>query len=175
MNISYMCGSLRVFVQKETSNAKESEHVNDFIKKEESVDLFSNKKYQKFMKNIREMKININSQIFNILKDGGKVVGVGAATKGNTLLNFFNLDKDSISYLTDASILKIGKVAPGSMIPIVDDKDIDTDVTHLLILPWNIAEFLKSKLEHLNKTFIIPEINEKYTITKKEKDTEKEN
>ena len=170
-----MCGSLRVFVQKETSNAKESKHVNDFIKKEESVDLFSNKKYQKFMKDIRKMKININSQIFNILKDGGKVVGVGAATKGNTLLNYFNLDKDSISYLTDASILKIGKVAPGSMIPIVDDKDIDTDVTHLLILPWNIAEFLKSKLEHLNKTFIIPEINEKYTITEKEKDFEKEN
>tara|TARA_B100000900_G_C20274057_1_gene591216 strand:- start:128 stop:640 length:513 start_codon:yes stop_codon:yes gene_type:complete len=170
-----MCGSLRVFVQKETSNIKESKLVSDFITKEESVDLFSNKKYKKFMKDIREMKINVNSQIYNILKDGGKVVGVGAATKGNTLLNYFNLDKDSISYLTDASILKIGKVAPGSMIPIVDDKDIDADVTHLLILPWNIAEFLKSKLEHLNKTFIIPEINEKYTITEKEKEFEKEN
>lgn len=166
MNISYMCGSLRVFVQKKSSNAKEAAEVANFINKEEENNLFSNAKYESFMSNIKTMKINLNSQIYNIVKDGGKVVGVGAATKGNTLLNYFKLDKDSVSYLTDTSLLKIGKVAPGSMIPILDDRDIDEDVTHLLILPWNIAEFLKSKLGHLGKDFLIPEITEKYTIKK---------
>ena len=166
MNINYMCGSLRVFVQKKSNDVNESDDVRQLIEREESADLFEISKYEEFMKNIKNMKIDINSQIYNIIKNGGKVVGVGAATKGNTLLNYFNLDKDSITYLTDASSLKIGKIAPGSMIPIIDDKDIDKDVTHLLILPWNIAEFLKTKLQHLNKIFIIPEINEKYTIKK---------
>ena len=166
ININYMCGSLRVFVQKKSNDVNESDDVRQLIEREESADLFKISKYEEFMKNIKNMKIDINSQIYNIIKNGGKVVGVGAATKGNTLLNYFNLDKDSITYLTDASSLKIGKIAPGSMIPIIDDKDIDKDVTHLLILPWNIAEFLKTKLQHLNKIFIIPEINEKYTIKK---------
>ena len=164
MNISYMCGSLRVFAQKDSPALAEDKDVDSFIAREEQSDLFSNAKYETFMSNIRMMKINLNAKIYNIVKDGGKVVGVGAATKGNTLLNYFKLDKDSISYLTDASLLKIGKIAPGSMIPILDDKDIDENVTHLLILPWNLAEFLKSKLGYLKKEFLIPEITKKYTI-----------
>ena len=164
MNITYMCGSLRVFVQKDSPSTVEAENVMKLIAKEDESNLFANSKYEAFMANIRTMKVNLNSQIYNIVKDGGKVVGVGAATKGNTLLNYFKLDQDAISYLTDSSILKIGKIAPGSMIPILDDSDIDSDVTHLLILPWNLAEYLKSKLTHLGKEFIIPEITEKYTI-----------
>ena len=93
-----------------------------------------------------------------IRADGGKIIGIGAATKGNTLLNYCRLDTDLISYITDASPLKIGKCMPGSHIPIVSDEQIDGSVTHALILPWNIADFLKAKLAHLGLRFYVPQV-----------------
>ena len=121
-------------------------------------------KYQDFNESAEKIRNEYLSFLQDCKSKGLSVCAYGAAAKGNTLLNYFKLDQDAISYLTDSSILKIGKIAPGSMIPILDDSDIDSDVTHLLILPWNLAEYLKSKLTHLGKEFIIPEITEKYTI-----------
>ena len=87
-----------------------------------------------------------------------KIIGIGAATKGNTLLNYCKLDSDLIEYVTDMSPLKIGKQMPGSHIPIKSDTDIDDSVTHALILPWNIADHLKKKLSHLNLKFYVPQV-----------------
>jgi len=74
-------------------------------------------------------------------------------------LNYCRLDSDIISYVTDSSPLKIGKLTPGSHIPIISDKDIESDVTHALILPWNIAAYLQKKLAPLGLKFYIPQIN----------------
>ncbi|MDA9636814.1 class I SAM-dependent methyltransferase [SAR86 cluster bacterium] len=157
-NIDYMCGSLRVYCQKFSKEIKEDSQVNIAIKNENLFGLFDIETYESFMKNIFTMKKELKKDISNILLEGGKIVGVGAATKGNTLLNFCDLNETSISYLVDTSNLKIGKFAPGSMIPIKHDDEIEEEVTHLLILPWNISEYLVKKLSFLEKKFLIPQL-----------------
>ncbi len=70
--------------------------------------------------------------------------GVGAATKGNTLLNYCNLTSKHIDFILDKSKLKIGKYTPGSCIKIVDE-DRYKNFQALIILPWNISKYLLKK------------------------------
>ncbi len=150
----YMGGSIRVYVSREKTDKKV---VKDFINAENKANLFSTKTYESFMKEVNALRYNLYRQLFQIKASGKKVIAVGAATKGNTLLNYFKIDNSLIDFITDSSALKIGKFTPGSHIPIKSDKDINKDITFALVLSWNIVEFLKKKLGHLNLTFIVPQ------------------
>lgn len=154
--LDYMCGSLRVY-------ARLGQHIPDLvlglIRAEEAAGLYDIATYDAFMERVRRLKFTVNAHLSAIRAEGGKIIGIGAATKGNTFLNYCRLDSDIVSYIADASPLKIGKITPGSHIPIVGDDDIDPAVTHALILPWNIAHFLKEKLSHLNLEFYVPQVS----------------
>ena len=105
---------------------------------------------------LKKLKFNLNTQLNKIKLNGGVIFGIGAATKGNTLLNYCKIDSDLIDFISDSSHLKIGKYSPGSHIKIISDDDIPKNVTHGLILPWNIADYLKNKLKDLDIEFIVP-------------------
>lgn len=153
--LDYMCGSIRVYARVGSGLA---DVVAQLIRDEEAFGLYSRATYKDFMKRVQAVKFSVNEHLWKIRSEGGKIIGIGAATKGNTFLNYCRLDADLISYITDASPLKIGKLTPGSHIPIVADDDIDSSATHALILPWNIAAFLKEKLSHLGLQFYVPQV-----------------
>ncbi len=151
----YMGGSARIYVKR--GKDKNSE-VDDFIKKEQEAGFFSKKIYDDFMSRTRNFKAKLCKDLYEIKSRGGIIIGIGAATKGSTLLNYCSINSDILEYITDASPLKIGKYAPGSHLLIRDDKEIGKEITHALILPWNIGEFLKTKLKHLPVEFLVPQI-----------------
>lgn len=151
----YMGGSIRVYVSRQKENKI---LVDNYLKIEDMANIFHPKIYEKMMEKIRLLKFNLCSQIYKVKAEGNKIIGIGAATKGNTLLNYCKIDNSLIDFVTDSSPLKIGKFTPGSHILIKDDKDITPDINYALILPWNIADFLKKKLKNLNLKFIIPTI-----------------
>ena len=155
-NLDYMCGSIRVFVRQ---GGAHSAAIHSIIASEEEFGLYELETYREFMGRVRRVKLTVNAHLAQIRADGGKIIGIGAATKGNTFLNYCRLDSDTISYIADASPLKIGKLTPGSHIPIVADQDIDASATHALILPWNIASMLQAKLSHLGLTFYVPQVD----------------
>lgn len=154
----YMCGTLRLYVR---PNATHGADVNKYIEVEHAYGLFSLDTYDAFMARVKRLKFCLNKQLYDIKAMGGKVIGIGAATKGNTLLNYCNIDGDLLEYITDSSKLKLGKLTPGSHIRILSDESITPDITHGLILPWNIAAYLMGKLKHLNLKFIIPMLEKK--------------
>ncbi len=152
----YMGGSIRVTVR--LGNVAETPAVAACIKKEEEAQLYDLATYERMTKKMQEFKFSLLKQLLDARLAGGKVVGIGAATKGNTLLNYCGIDSSMLDFITDASPLKVGKYTPGSHIPILPDEAITTEVTYALILPWNIAEFLKGKLapKYPQMTFIVP-------------------
>jgi SAM-dependent methyltransferase len=154
----YMCGTLRLYVR---PNAKHGAVVAKYVELEGEYGLFSKSVYDDFMARVKSLKFRLNKQLYDIKAAGGKVIGIGAATKGNTLLNYCNIDGDLLEYISDTSTLKLGKLTPGSHIRIVSDESIAPDITHGLILPWNIAEHLTKKLRHLGLKFIIPMLESK--------------
>jgi len=153
--IDYMCGSIRVYARVGGSH---DEAVHAMIEAELDFGLFNTNTWESFMVRVRKVKTSVLAQLAEIRSKGGKIIGVGAATKGNTFLNYCRLDSDTVAYISDASTLKIGKLTPGSHIPIIGDTDIDSAVTHALILPWNIAPMLQKKLAHLGLTFYVPQV-----------------
>ena len=153
--LDYMCGSIRVYVKRGHFSRRE---VDQHISNEEDFGLYDLETYESFMERLRLMRLKLLSRIFEIRSQGGLIVGIGAATKGNTLLNYCKLDSDSVLYVSDTSPLKVGKYTPGSKIKIISDDDLTGRFTHGLILPWNIASFLKEKLSHLPLEFISPQI-----------------
>jgi len=154
--LEYMCGSIRVFARLGGDTASA---VSGLIQEEEAFGLYKTNTYEAFMERVRKVKLTVNAHLSEIRLAGGKIIGIGAATKGNTFLNYCRLDSDVISYVTDTSPLKIGKVTPGSHIQIISDSDIENDVTHALILPWNIASYLQEKLAHLGLKFYVPQVD----------------
>lgn len=155
--LDYMCGSIRVYAK--LGAAPKSQTVIDLEEVELAAGLYHTATYVAFMNRVRAVKIAVNTYLLQTIAEGGKILGIGAATKGNTFLNYCRLDADIISVIADASALKIGKLTPGSHIPIISDDDIaSVKATHALILPWNIGDFLKTKLAHLGLEFYVPQV-----------------
>ena len=153
--LDYMCGSIRVHT---CLGGRHDPSVDALIAAEEAFGLYELDTYRRFMARVRTVKLTVTAHLAQIRAEGGKIIGIGAATKGNTFLNYCRLDGDSIAYIADASPLKVGKLTPGSHIPIVADQDIDPAATHALILPWNIAPMLQDKLAHLGLEFYVPQV-----------------
>ncbi len=149
----YMGGTIRVYLSKSKPNQS---LINDFISKEEKAELFNFDTYKIFMDKIAKLKFNLLAELHEVKDKDEKIIGIGAATKGNTLLNYCEIDNSLLDFVTDSSPLKIGKYMPGSRIPIKSDNDITGDIKYALILPWNIAPFLVTKLKPLGLNFIIP-------------------
>ncbi len=152
----YMSGSIRIFV----GYGQESGLVEKQILLEEKYGLYDVLNWNKFSENIRNCKINLLNELVKARISGGKIVAIGAAAKGNTLLNYCGVDTTLIDFATDSSPLKIGKYTPGSHIPIVSDDSIDGNITHALILAWNIADYLKGKIspKYPHIKFITPHV-----------------
>ena len=75
----------------------------------------------------------------------GKIVaGLGAAAKGNTLINFLGLSRDEIRWVFDSAPSKHGKFLPGSHIPVHPLTSVCnfSEIDIFVILAWNIANEL---------------------------------
>ena len=138
--INYMAGSLRVFAKKNNYNFK---NINKFS----SVNLSQFKNFKKKIKLvIKEIQLFINKNIQN----QEPVYGIGAATKGNTLLNCCGFDDTTIKFILDRSKYKINKFTPGSAIKIIKEKK-NLKIKAALVLPWNITNHLLKKFSKKKK------------------------
>ena|ERR1039458_998347 len=85
-------------------------------------------------------------QTIDVYRDGGyALVGYGAAAKGNTLLNFSQVDLDCI---VDDNPLKIGLLTPGRNIPIVDIHHLEkiSDPICVVVLAWNFYSEIRDRI-----------------------------
>jgi len=159
--ISTHGGSLRIF-------AKHSE--NNEINLEDRVQLLLDKEiqsgvntltyYQDFRTKVLKLKLDFLEFLVEQKKQGKKIVAYGAAAKGNTLLNFYGVKEDFITFTVDASPAKQGKFMPGSKIPIVAEGELRKHKPdYVVILPWNIKEEIVEQLEYIrnwNGKFVLP-------------------
>ena len=148
MVVDYHGGSLRTLSKR---NCIQSLKQMNMIKKEKEFGLFNPLKYEEFMKEITKQKNEFLNKIYKIKQEGFPLIAVGAAAKGNTFLNFYNLGNNVLNYVTDASVHKQGKYTPLTRIPIVGDEIFKKyGKVYALILSWNISDNLKKILLDMN-------------------------
>jgi hypothetical protein len=106
--------------------------------------------YREFSQRVRETKRGFLEFLIAAKRDGKKIVGYGAAAKGNTLLNYCGVGTDFIDYVVDKNPYKQNCFLPGSHIPIhAPEKISETQPDFVLILPWNIKDEVMEQMGHI--------------------------
>jgi hypothetical protein len=143
-------GSLRIYAKhKEDVSKTISNHVAALINQEIKKGITNNAYYKGFQLKAEQVKIDLWSFLLEQKKAGKKVVGYGAAAKGNTLLNYCGIKNDLIDFVVDANPHKQNKYLPASHIPVVDIEYLNlAKPDFILILPWNIKEEILNQLNY---------------------------
>jgi SAM-dependent methyltransferase len=150
--VDYHGGSIRV-VAKHTSNNGMPFLVRGAIDNETAMGLFDPTFYKKLQNKFIKQRNEWLHKFYQLLADepDAIIIGVGAAAKANTWLNWHKLDKTVLNCITDASQFKQGKYTPLSRIPIRgDDEFAKHEKPYALVLSWNIGEPLKQALLSIN-------------------------
>lgn len=116
--------------------------------------------YRDFEERVFRHREDLTRLIHRLNEDGKKVLGYGASTKGNVVLQFCGLTKQEIPAIAEVNIEKFGKVTPGTHIPIISEKEaraIQPD--YFLVLPWHFKDgIVRREREYLANggKFIVP-------------------
>ena len=116
--------------------------------------LFQALTYKKFSSRIFADRNRTLERLLSIKNKNPRrpIIGVGAAAKANTWLNYHAINHLLVDYITDSSPHKQGKFTPLSRIPIVDDEVFaQYDRPLALVLSWNINDQLKANIKKINK------------------------
>jgi SAM-dependent methyltransferase len=154
-------GSLRLLVCHSDANEyAPSESLVKVRRAEHAAGLHLLKPYHEFQARVHAAKGRLLELLIGARRAGKRIVGYGAAAKGNTLLNYCGVGRDFIDYVADRSPHKQGKFLPGTHIPIVHpDRIAQTRPDYLLILPWNIRDEVIRQNERIRGwggRFIVP-------------------
>ena len=116
-------------------------HLTKIINDEIEMGLTNKNIYESFQIKADKIKDTFVQFLLNAKYDKKVVAGYGAAAKGNTLINYAGIKRDMINFVCDAAEAKIGKFLPGSHIPVLDPKVLEsTHIDYLIIFPWNISD-----------------------------------
>ena len=140
-------GSFALTVSKKKSKYKEaSALVNWLLYKEEIFKYNSVETFRDFFIKIQKHKKVFRNLLIN-LKDSKKVVvGYGASTKGNVILQFCKIDKNLLPYICDVNSYKDGRFTPGTNIKIVSEQKVKRlKPDYFLVLPWHFKNFIINK------------------------------
>jgi 2-polyprenyl-3-methyl-5-hydroxy-6-metoxy-1,4-benzoquinol methylase len=154
-------GSTQYYIAKKNSEQRiNKKKIDKILKNENNFVLNKKKTFIDFFQKIEKIKF----QLLNIIrkaKINNKIIhGYGASTKGNVLLQYFQLDKRHIDFIADRNPKKFGLLTPGSKIKIISEK-ISRKIkpNYYIVLPWHFKEeILKREIKTLNKgsKFIFP-------------------
>ena len=91
-------GSFTVTATKVSNNALEINHavINWLLEQEERMGLNTPKPFRDFEERVFRHRNDLVRLVRTLVADGKKVLGYGASTKGNTLLQWFGLDNKLI-------------------------------------------------------------------------------
>ena len=163
-------GSFRVYVMKENSDVTKfatqphrdvcNFRIQSLLTLEEKLKLDSVDTWMEFYQRILDLKEQTVSFIKSEKEKGKKIWGYGASTKGNTLLQYFELDNTLIDGIAERSVYKWGLKTVGTNIPMYSEEQMRNEKPdYLLVLPWHfISEFVERERDFLlgGGKFIVP-------------------
>jgi 2-polyprenyl-3-methyl-5-hydroxy-6-metoxy-1,4-benzoquinol methylase len=137
---------------------KHSEQALKMYREEADIGLYTDQFYEDYNRKVVNIKEWVFSKITEFKQKNIPFVGYGAAAKGMTLLNFFDIQ--NLEYIADDAILKHNKYTPGKNIRIVPPSWLGKDKRELVVFvfAWNFMKEILQKITLLRKglsTYII--------------------
>lgn len=158
-------GSFAITACKTEASYVSNKPVIDWLLEQERImGLKTPQPYLDFAKRVFQHRESLRSLIKSLVADGKKIIGYGASTKGNVLLQFCGLTSEYISCIAEVNEEKFGSFTPGTNIPIVSEADARAmNPDYFLVLPWHFKHgILEREQDFLDKggkfIFPLPEI-----------------
>ena len=138
-------GSIRCFITHDKTTTYDKKinliYFNKLLKNEKKLKIQNTKIYEEFFSNVSKIKIKLNKIIKEIKKRNESIYILGASTKGNTILQFLNIDNKTIPYAIERNKEKFGAKTIGSNIQIVNENIIKKNPPdYQLVLPWHFKK-----------------------------------
>jgi len=132
-----------IFVLSKNGQDRSDEFIELDYKSGNEIDIDFMKKYAE---NSRKIAFETQQKIDEIKSKGYKIIGYGAAAKGNTFINF---SKFNLEYIVDDNPLKHNLYAPGSRIPIYSPDKLQDEEDKICVVPlaWNFFDEIKEKVD----------------------------
>lgn len=142
-------GSVRVHAVRDTADRRPANSVEELVRKEREEGFFDPESYRRFAVRVEENRVAILGLLRGLKAEGATIAGYGAAAKGNTFLNYCGIGTDLLDFIADRNPLKVGRLTPGSHIPVVGPEELaGRPPDYLLILAWNFTdEILRQETE----------------------------
>jgi len=154
-------GSSRYYICHKRANYKiRKSNISKVLLKEKKIGLHSKKTFKIFFKRILYQKSRLKKIIKKVKDKKMTIHGYGASTKGNTLLQFYDIGNKDISYIADRNPLKYNLFTPGKKIKIISENySRRLKPNYYLVLPWHFKKEIldrEKKIIQKGTKFIFP-------------------
>lgn len=138
--------------------------INWLLEQEHRMGLNTPRPFRDFEERVFRHRDDLTRLIRALNADGKEIIGYGASTKGNVMLQFCGFTNIDIPAIAEVNVEKFGRFTPGSHIPIISEKDARAmKPDYYLVLPWHFKDnILRREKEYLasggKMIFPFPEI-----------------
>ncbi len=102
--------------------------------------------YVGFKQRVYKHREELRQWIQNMKSENKLVLGYGASTKGNVILQFCSFNENDIPYIAEVNEDKFGCYTPGTHIPIISEKEAKAmHPDYFIIFPWHFKESFLQK------------------------------
>mgnify|MGYP001238157974 CR=1 FL=1 len=140
-------GSFSVTLSKNGSRHEKADSVIQKTLEYETVKgLGSLAPYHKFSNQVLSHKKELCELLCKIRDAGENIIGYGASTKGNVILQYCGITAGLIPYIAEVNEYKFGRYTPGTSIPIISENEAHSlKPDYFLVLPWHFRNFIVEK------------------------------
>jgi hypothetical protein len=137
-------GSFAVTVAKAASSFHPSVSAIERVAKEEAEEeLDTLPPFERFAKRVFKHRDDLIALLDRLRGEGASVLGYGASTKGNVILQFCGLSAAELPFIAEVNEDKFGCFTPGTGIPIVSESEAHAmHPDYFLVMPWHFRENL---------------------------------
>jgi hypothetical protein len=158
-------GSFAVMAAHKSGARRANTPVIDWLLEQEvRMGLGTPRPYRDFEERVYRHRHDLVRLLQGLREDGKRILGYGASTKGNVVLQFCGLGPDTIEAIAEVNSDKFGAYTPGTHIPIISEAEARAmRPDYFLVLPWHFKEgILNREREYLasggKMIFPFPEI-----------------
>lgn len=134
-------GSIRAYVKHAGEGVEPGPAVRELLAREASQGWDDPGTYGAFMERVDGMRGAVLSYLREQKRLGELVVGLGASTKGNVLLQYFGIDRELLPYISERNPEKVGLRTLGTDIELISEEDARARrPSAMLVLIWFFRE-----------------------------------
>ncbi len=127
--------------KKSAPYTEDLQNINTLLEEEKKSEYDGPEMFERFRKNVYMFQEKFVELLVRLKSENKKIIGYGASTKGNVILQFCGINKTLIPCIAEVNPDKFGCVTPGTQIPIISEEEArKQNPDYFVVLPWHFKK-----------------------------------